>query len=36
VAYLIDTSVLARLANTADTFHAVATRAVVEHRPEGR
>lgn len=33
MAYLIDTSVLARLANTADTFHPVATRAVVElHR----
>jgi predicted nucleic acid-binding protein len=33
VAYLIDTSVLARLANTADTFFPVATRAVVElHR----
>jgi predicted nucleic acid-binding protein len=33
VAYLIDTSVLARLANTADSSHAVATRAVVElHR----
>jgi predicted nucleic acid-binding protein len=33
VPYLIDTSVLARLANTADAFHPVATRAVVElHR----
>jgi predicted nucleic acid-binding protein len=33
VAYLIDTSVLGRLANTADSFYAVATRAVVElHR----
>jgi predicted nucleic acid-binding protein len=33
VAYLIDTSVLARLANTADTFYPVATRAVLElHR----
>jgi predicted nucleic acid-binding protein len=33
VAYLIDTSVLARLANSADSFYPVATRAVVElHR----
>lgn len=33
MAYLIDTNVLARLANTADTQHAVARRAVVElHR----
>jgi predicted nucleic acid-binding protein len=33
VAHLIDTSILARLANTADAFHAVAARAVVElHR----
>lgn len=33
MAHLIDSSVLARLANTADAFHAVATRAVVElHR----
>jgi predicted nucleic acid-binding protein len=33
VAYLIDTSILARLANTADLSHAVAARAVVElHR----
>jgi predicted nucleic acid-binding protein len=30
MAYLLDTSILARLANTADAFHAVATRAVVE------
>jgi predicted nucleic acid-binding protein len=33
VAYLLDTSILARLANTADTAHAAATRAVAElHR----
>jgi predicted nucleic acid-binding protein len=33
VAYLIDTSILGRLANTADISHPVATRAVVElHR----
>lgn len=33
MAYLVDTSILARLANTADAFHAVATQAVVElHR----
>lgn len=33
MAYLVDTSVLGRLANTADTFYAVAGRAVVElHR----
>jgi predicted nucleic acid-binding protein len=33
VAYLVDTSILARLANTADAQYAVATRAVVElHR----
>jgi predicted nucleic acid-binding protein len=33
VAYLIDTSVLTRLANTADARHAVAARAVLElHR----
>jgi predicted nucleic acid-binding protein len=33
VTYLVDTSLLARLANTADAFHAVAARAVVElHR----
>jgi predicted nucleic acid-binding protein len=33
VAYLVDTSVLARLANTADGYHPVAARAVVElHR----
>lgn len=33
MAHLIDTSILARLANTADAFHAVAARAVVElHR----
>jgi predicted nucleic acid-binding protein len=33
VAHLVDTSVLARLANTADVFHPVAARAVVElHR----
>ena len=33
MAHLVDTSVLARLANTADPFHAVATRAVLElHR----
>jgi predicted nucleic acid-binding protein len=33
VAYLIDTSVLARLANAADEQHAVAVRAVIElHR----
>lgn len=31
--HLVDTSVLARLANTADAYHAVASRAVVElHR----
>jgi predicted nucleic acid-binding protein len=33
MAYLIDTSVLVRLANTGDVLHAVATRAVLElHR----
>ena len=33
MACLVDTSILARLANTADPFHAVATKAVVElHR----
>lgn len=33
MAHLIDTSILARLANTADAFHAVAAQAVVElHR----
>jgi predicted nucleic acid-binding protein len=33
MAHLIDTSILARLANTADRFHSVAVRAVVElHR----
>jgi predicted nucleic acid-binding protein len=33
MAHLVDTSVLARLANTADPFHVVATQAVVElHR----
>src|SRR5437868_3248937 len=33
VAHLIDTSILGRLANSADASHAVATRAVVElHR----
>jgi predicted nucleic acid-binding protein len=33
VAYLVDTSVLARLANTADPFHGVAAHAVLElHR----
>ena len=33
MAFLIDTSVLARLANTADAFHAVATASVVKlHR----
>jgi predicted nucleic acid-binding protein len=33
MAYLVDTSILARLANTADPFHLVAARAVVElHR----
>jgi predicted nucleic acid-binding protein len=33
MAYLVDTSVLSRLANTADPFHAVASRAVLElHR----
>jgi predicted nucleic acid-binding protein len=33
VAYLIDTSILARLANTADTFYPIATHAVLElHR----
>ena len=33
MAYLVDTSVLARLANTADPFHVVATHAIVElHR----
>lgn len=33
MAYLVDTSVLARLPNTADPFHAVAARAVLElHR----
>lgn len=33
MAHLIDTSILARLANSSDEFHAAATRAVVElHR----
>src|SRR6478672_1699693 len=33
MAHLVDTSILARLANAADAFHAVATRAVLElHR----
>jgi predicted nucleic acid-binding protein len=33
VAHLLDTSILARLANTADAFHSVAAQAVVElHR----
>src|SRR5438093_9756553 len=33
MAHLVDTSILARLANTADAFHPVAFRAVVElHR----
>jgi predicted nucleic acid-binding protein len=33
VAHLVDTSILARLANTADVFHTVAVQAVVElHR----
>ena len=33
MAYLLDTSILARLANTADTSYAIATRAVLElHR----
>jgi predicted nucleic acid-binding protein len=33
VSYLIDTSILARLANTADAFHPAAARAVLElHR----
>jgi predicted nucleic acid-binding protein len=33
VAYLLDTNILVRLANTADSFHAVASQGVVElHR----
>ena len=33
MAYLVDTSVLARMANTADPFHAIAVQAVLElHR----
>jgi predicted nucleic acid-binding protein len=33
MSYLVDTSILACLANTADPFHAIATRAVLElHR----
>jgi predicted nucleic acid-binding protein len=33
MAYLVDTSILGRLANTADAFHAVTTHAMVElHR----
>jgi predicted nucleic acid-binding protein len=33
MAHLVDTSILGRLANTADAFHAAAARAVVElHR----
>lgn len=33
MAYLVDTSILARLANTADPFHAIAAQAVLElHR----
>ena len=35
MAHLVDTSVLARLANTADPFHAVAARAVFELHPTG-
>ena len=30
MAHLVDTSILARLANTADPFHAVAAQAVLE------
>jgi predicted nucleic acid-binding protein len=35
MAYLIDTTVLVRLANTGDVQHAVATRAVLELHPRG-
>jgi predicted nucleic acid-binding protein len=35
MAHLIDTSILGRLANTADAFHAVAARAVVELNRRG-
>jgi predicted nucleic acid-binding protein len=35
MAYLIDTSVLVRLANTADALHAVAKRAILELHQRG-
>jgi predicted nucleic acid-binding protein len=35
MAHLVDTSILARLANTADTRHAVAARAVLELHQRG-
>jgi predicted nucleic acid-binding protein len=35
MAHLLDTSILARLANTADAAHAIATRAVVEPHRRG-
>ena len=35
MAYLVDTSVLARLANTADPFHAVAAQAELEFHRRG-
>ena len=35
MAYLVDTSVLGRLANTADPFHSVATQAVTELHARG-
>ena len=35
MAYLIDTSILARLANTADTFYPVATHAVLQLHRQG-
>src|SRR2546423_1359973 len=35
MAHLVDTSILARLANTADALHAVAARAVLELHQRG-
>lgn len=35
MAFLVDTSILVRLANTADALHAVATRAVLELHQRG-
>ena len=35
MAYLVDTSVLARLANAADTFHKTAASAVIDLHRQG-